>query len=73
MAYTMDTKIGDLLKDPQAKAILDKYAPGVSNNPMISMAGDLTLNNILSMPQAAQAGLNQQKLEAFLQEVNQKK
>lgn len=70
MAYTLDTQLGTLLDQPQAKALLDKYLPGVSNNPMLGMIRGLTLNTILSMPQAAQIGLTKEKAEALLAEVN---
>jgi hypothetical protein len=70
MAFTLDTTLGQLLDHPQAKAVLDKHLPGVSNNPMVAMARGMTLNAILSMPQAAQMGLTKEKAEAVLAEVN---
>ena len=70
MAFTLDTKLGDLLDNPQAKAILDKHIPGTSTNPMIGMARGMSLNTILSMPQAAQYGVTKEKLENILAEVN---
>ena len=38
MALTVDSKIGELLADEKAKAILDKHLPGFSTNPQIGMA-----------------------------------
>jgi len=38
MALTLDSKIADLLANPKAKAILDKYLPGFSTNPQMAMA-----------------------------------
>lgn len=70
MAYTLDTQIGTLLDNPQAKAIIDQYAPGVSTHPMIGMARSFSLRMILSFPQAAQAGLTQEKAEQLLAEIN---
>ena len=46
MAYTLDTTLGDLLKDPQAKAVMDQYLPGVSSNPMIEMAKGMSLETV---------------------------
>jgi len=37
MAVTLDTTLGQILDDPQAKAVLDQYLPGVSANPMVGM------------------------------------
>jgi para-nitrobenzyl esterase len=70
MALTLDTTLGQILDDPQAKAVLDKNLPGVSANPMIAMARGMSLNMILSMPQAAQFGLTKEKAEAILAEIN---
>ena len=70
MAYTLDTQLGTLLDNPQAKAIFDQYLPGVSSNPMIAMARGFTINMILAMPQAAQYGLTKEKAEALLIEIN---
>ncbi len=70
MAYTLDTPLGTLLDQPQAKATLDQYLPGISTNPMVGMIRGLTINMILAMPQAAQIGLTKEKAEAMLAEVN---
>jgi len=68
--FTLDTTLGELLDDPQAKALLDKHVPGVSTNPMVTMAKGMSLNMVLSMPQAAQLGLTREKVDAFLAEAN---
>jgi hypothetical protein len=70
MAYTLDTQLGTLLDDPKAKAVIDKYIPGVTTHPMIGMARGFTLNMILATPQAAQFGLTKEKLEPVLAEIN---
>ena len=51
MAYTVDTKVGDLLKDTHAVEVLEKHVPGISNNPMIGMASGMTIKSLLAMPQ----------------------
>ena len=70
MAYTLDSTLGEILADPQAVKILDQYMPGASQNPMMAMAKGMSLKMILSMPQAAQLGLTQDKVEAMLDQVN---
>ena len=70
MTITLDSTLGMLLDDPQAKAVLDKHLPGVSSNPLAAMAKGMSLRMILSMPQAAQLGLTQEKAEEILAEVN---
>lgn len=70
MTLTLDTTLGEILDNPQAKAALDKHLPGASSNPMVAMARGMSLKMILSTPQAAQFGLTKEKVEAILAEVN---
>ena len=70
MAFTLDTTLGELLKNPQAKAVLDKQMPGIADNPMVAMVQGMSLNMILSMPQAAQLGITKEKVNAVLVEIN---
>jgi len=68
--FTLDTKLGTLIDNPQAKTVIDKYLPGVTTNPMIAMVKGMTLNAILAMPQAKQLGLTKEKVEKVLVEIN---
>ena len=43
---TAETTIGDLLANPDSKAIVDKYMPGFSGNPQIEMAKGMTFKQI---------------------------
>jgi hypothetical protein len=70
MAYTLNSTLGEILDNPKAKAVLDQQLPGVSTNPMVAMARGMSINMIVSMPQAAQLGLTKEKAEALLVEVN---
>lgn len=70
MAFTLDSTLGTLLDDPRAKGVLEQYLPGISTNPMVAMAKGMSLNMLLSMPQAAQMGLTKEKIQTVLQEIN---
>jgi len=70
MAYTLDTKVGEILKDAGAVKILEKYAPGVSKNPMIGLAKGMALKSVISMPQAKDAGLTEEMVKKVLAEIN---
>jgi hypothetical protein len=70
MAYTLNSTLGEILDNPKAKAVLEQQLPGVSTHPMVAMARGMTLNMIVSMPQAAQLGMTKEKAEAMLVEVN---
>jgi hypothetical protein len=70
MPYTLDTKVGDILKDTGAVKVFEKYAPGVSKNPMIGLAKGMTLKALLVLPQAKQAGVTEEMVKKVLAEVN---
>jgi hypothetical protein len=70
MKFTIDTKFGTLLDHPQAKAIIEKYLPGVATNPMVAMVKGMTLKALLATPQAAQFGITKEKVETVLTEIN---
>jgi len=72
MAYTIISKVGEILKDPKAVKILEKYAPGVSKNPLIGLAKGMTLKALLAMPQAKQAGVTEAMVLKVLAEINAK-
>jgi len=73
MAYTLDTKVGDILKDTHAVEILERHAPGVSKNPMLGLAKGMTLKSLLAMPQAKQAGITEEMVSKVLAEINARK
>lgn len=72
MKFSMDSTLGTLLNEPKAKPILEKYVPGIYTNSMVTMVKGMSLQKILSMPQAAQFGLTQEKVQSVLDEINQR-
>jgi hypothetical protein len=70
MAYTLDTTVGTLLDDTGAVKVVEKYAPGISTNPMIGMARGMTLKALLALPQAKQYGVTEDMIKKVLAEVN---
>ncbi len=73
MAYTLETKVGEILKDSGAVKIFERYAPGVSKNPMIGLAKGMSLKSLIAMPQAKQAGITEEMVTKVLAEINAKK
>ena len=53
MAFSLDSKVKEILKDPRACAVLDKYTDGSSKNPQMKLVGGLTLRKLASFPQSA--------------------
>ena len=70
MPFTMKSKAGDLLKDKVAVEILEKYVPGITKNPMIKLAKQMSLEKLLAMPQAKQAGITEEMVIKVLAEIN---
>lgn len=70
MEFTLDTKLEAYLDDPQAKAVLDKYLPGAADNPIMALAKGMSLRMLLSLPQAKQLGLTEEKAESILEDAN---
>ena len=73
MAYTLDTKVGEIMKDKDAVEVLEKYAPGISKNPMLTFAKGMTLKSVLSVPQAKEAGITEDMVLKVLAEINAQK
>ena len=73
MAYTLDTKVGEILKDTHAVEIFERHAPGVSKNPMIGLAKGMSLKTLAAMPQAKQAGVTEEMVLKVLAEINARK
>jgi hypothetical protein len=70
MAYTMETTVGEILEDTNAVEILEKYVPGISENPMLGMAKGITLEALVDNPLAKQAGLTEEMVTTVLKEIN---
>ena len=72
MVYTLLSKVGDLLKDPRAVEVVERYVPGISKNPLVLLAKGKTLQSLLELPQAKSAGLTSEIVTKVLAEINQK-
>ena len=73
MPFTMKSKAGELLKDKDAVEILEKYVPGISKNPMVTLAKGMSLEKLLAMPQAKKAGITEEMVTKVLDEINARK
>lgn len=51
MMLSENSRMGDLMKNDAAKAVLEKYFPGITTNPNIAMAKAFTLKMLASFPQ----------------------
>jgi hypothetical protein len=64
MAFSADSKLGDLLDNPAAKAVLLRHVPEVGTaGPMLNMARGMTLKMVAAFPQAK---MSPEKLQAIV-------
>ena len=70
MAYTLDSTVGELLKDAHAVEMLEQYVPGASTNPMLGMAEGMSLRSLLELPQARQMGVTEEMVTNVLSQLN---
>lgn len=53
MAITVDTKLKDIIKVPEAVAILEMFSPGFMNNKQLKMVYGMTFREISDLPQSS--------------------
>ena len=71
MAFSLDSKVKDILKNPAAAAVLDKYSPDASKNPQMKLVGGLTLRKLASFPQSAFLQPHLEELDKELQAIEE--
>lgn len=54
MALSLDSKIRDIMRSPEGKLVMEKYAPGSSKDPRMKLVGALTYRTLLSYPESAE-------------------
>jgi hypothetical protein len=70
MAYTVDSKIGDFLKDPKGMQALGELVGELSKHPMAAIIKGMTLKQILAIPQVKNLGLTEDMVKVGLTQVN---
>jgi len=65
---SLDSKIKEIVENPQANAICEKHLPGVTKNPMVKMAYGMTLRAVSSLRQAKQLGITPEILATLEEE-----
>jgi len=68
MAITLDTKLKDIMKNPAAVEVLEKYFPEFTKNPQLKLGYMMTFRTISKFPQARQFGLTPEILAKVVEE-----
>jgi hypothetical protein len=67
MAFNADTKMGVMLDDMAARAVLVKFLPEINTaGPMLNLARGMTLKQVAAFPQAK---ISSDKLQAIVAEL----
>lgn len=69
MAITIDSKIKDILANPKAADIVDKYSPGFKTDKQMKMVYGLSLRGLAKFPQAKTLADNLAQIEKELAEL----
>lgn len=69
MAYTLDSKVKDIMAEPKAVEILEKYVPGFSSNKRLKMVYSMSLRDIAKFPQSALSPELLEKIEIELKTI----
>lgn len=69
MALSLDSKIKEIMRDPQGKEVLLKYAPGFATNPAVKMIQMMTLRKVMAYPEAAEFAAHADEIERDLKAI----
>lgn len=65
--YNQDTKIGELLRDDRAVAVIEKYLPGFRSNPILPMAKLYSVKAAANY--AAMMGVSKEDSDRLIQDI----
>lgn len=69
MAFSLDSKVKDILKNPEASGLYLSRTADASKNPQMKLVGGLTLRKLASFPQSAFLKPHLEELEKELQAI----
>lgn len=70
MALSVDSKIKDLLANPKAADICEKYSPGFKTDKQMKMVYGMSLRGLSKFPQAKTLAKNLEQIQKELSELN---
>ena len=66
MTLSLDSKIRDIMRSEEGKAVMEKWAPGSSKDPRMKLVGALTYRKLLSYPESAETAKHSDEIDADL-------
>lgn len=71
MAYSINSTIKEVINNPRAAEILEKYFPGAAESPMLKIAYSMKLSKICSFPQSNMSKEKIEQMDAQLREIQE--
>ena len=62
---SVDSKIQDILENPAARGVIEKFLPGVSKNPLIDVVKGMSLREVAALKPAKKMGLTPEILASI--------
>ena len=72
MGYTLDSKVGNFLRNSNGMQALGQLVSELSKHPMASVIKGMTLKQILAIPQVKNLGLTEEMVKLGLEEINRR-
>ena len=66
MALSLDSKIKEIMRSEEGRAVMEKWAPGSTSNPRMKLVGALTYRKLLSYPESAEVAVHAEEIDADL-------
>jgi hypothetical protein len=66
MGLSLDSKIRDIMRSPEGREVMEKYAPGSTKDPRMKLVGGLTYRKLVSYPESAEVAKFADQLDADL-------
>jgi hypothetical protein len=67
--FTLKSKLGDVLGDPDGQAVLEQYVPGISSDPNTKMGYKMSLKMLFGMPATGVSKETLEQIEADLYKI----
>lgn len=66
MALSLDSKIKDIMRSPEGREVMERFAPGSTKDPRMKLVGGMTYRKLLSYPESAEVAAHADELDAAL-------
>jgi len=66
MALSLDSKVRDIMRSEEGKAVMEKYAPGSTRDPRMKLVGALSYRKLLSYPESAETAKFSEQIDEDL-------